>query len=127
MVVDFAKMDGLIPAVVQDDATGDVLMLGYMNEEALRRTLETGAVTFYSRSREKLWVKGESSGHTLVVRDVFLDCDGDAIVARVTPRGPGVCHEGYRSCFFRRLDAAGDAAITAERTFDPKAVYGGAA
>ena len=125
MVVDFVKMDGLIPAVVQDDATGDVLMLGYMNAEALRITQETGRVTFYSRSRDKLWTKGESSGHTLDVRGLFVDCDGDAIVARVVPNGPGVCHEGYRSCFFRRLDKD-VATIAAERTFDPKAVYGGA-
>ena len=127
MAVDFAKMDGLVPAVVQDDATGEVLMLGYMNSEALRRTIETGAVTFYSRSKARLWVKGESSGHTLRVRDVFVDCDGDAIVARVAPQGPGVCHEGYRSCFFRRLGAEGDATVVGKRTFDPKTVYGGTA
>jgi phosphoribosyl-AMP cyclohydrolase len=127
MVVDFEKMDGLIPAVVQDAATGEVLMLGYMNGAALGNTLATGDVTFYSRSRDRLWVKGESSGHKLRVQELLVDCDGDAVVARVTPVGPGVCHEGYRTCFFRKLGAAESATVIGERAFDPAAVYGGTA
>ena len=125
MDLDFDKLDGLIPAIVQDARTGEVLMLGFMNEEAYAETRATGAVTFFSRSRGKLWRKGEQSGHVLRVRETRVDCDADTILVRVDPVGPGVCHEGYRSCFFRRLDDKGDANIVEERTFDPDAVYGG--
>ncbi len=125
MDLDFEKLDGLIPAIVQDARTGEVLMLGFMNEEAYAETRSTGAVTFFSRSRGKLWRKGEQSGHVLRVREMRVDCDVDAILVRVDPVGPGVCHEGYRSCFFRRLDENGDANIVEERAFDPGAVYGG--
>ena len=125
MDMDFDKLDGLIPAIVQDARTGEVLMLGFMNEEAYAETRSTGAVTFFSRSRGKLWRKGEQSGHVLRVREIRVDCDLDTILVRVDPVGPGVCHEGYRSCFFRRLDENGDANIVEERTFDPDAVYGG--
>jgi len=124
MELDFNKLDGLVPAVVQDVKTGEVLMLGFMNAEALRATLETGQVTFYSRSRKKLWRKGEQSGHVLRLRELRVDCDADAILARVEVPGPGVCHEGYRSCFFRRLSRDGAAEVIAERTFDPARVYG---
>lgn len=125
MDLDFEKLDGLIPAIVQDARTGEVLMLGFMNEEAYAETRSTGAVTFFSRSRGKLWRKGEQSGHVLRVREMRVDCDLDAILVRVDPIGPGVCHEGYRSCFFRRIDENGDAEIVEERAFDPAAVYGG--
>ena len=125
MDLDFDKLDGLVPAIVQDARTGEVLMLGFMNEEAYAETRSTGAVTFFSRSRGKLWRKGEQSGHVLKVREIRVDCDLDTILVRVDPVGPGVCHEGYRSCFFRRLDENGDANIVEERTFDPDAVYGG--
>lgn len=125
MELDFDKLDGLIPAIVQDAQTGEVLMLGFMNEEAYAETRSTGAVTFFSRSRGKLWRKGEQSGHVLRVREMRVDCDADTILVRVDPIGPGVCHEGYRSCFFRRLDEKGDAKIVEERAFDPEAVYGG--
>jgi len=125
MELDFEKLDGLIPAIVQDARTGEVLMLGFMNGEAYAETRSTGAVTFFSRSRGKLWRKGEQSGHVLRVREIRVDCDLDAILVRVDPIGPGVCHEGYRSCFFRRVDGNGDAEIVEERTFDPDAVYGG--
>jgi phosphoribosyl-AMP cyclohydrolase len=120
----FSKSGGLVPAIVQDDRTGDVLMLGFMNEESLAETQKSGQVVFYSRSRNRLWKKGESSGHVLKVRDVLVDCDADAILVRVDPLGPGVCHEGYRSCFFRRLDAQNQISIIAERTFQPETVYG---
>jgi len=125
MDLDFEKMDGLVPAIVQDARTGEVLMLGFMNEEAYAETRSTGAVTFFSRSRGKLWRKGEQSGHVLRVREMRVDCDLDAILVRVDPVGPGVCHVGYRSCFFRRLDENGDANIVEERAFDPDTVYGG--
>ena len=126
MNLDFAKSDGLITAVVQDHATGRVLMVGYMNEEAFRKTVETGFVTFYSRSRRKLWLKGESSGHRLLLEEMSVDCDGDAVLVQVKALGPGVCHEGYRSCFFRRLEN-GEWKVSEERTYDPAAVYGGKA
>ncbi len=122
MQLDFSKLDGLLPAVVQDATSGRVLMLGYMNEEAFRRTAESGSVTFYSRSRDKLWVKGETSGHRLVVKEIRTDCDRDCVLVQVEPLGPGVCHEGFVSCFFRQLDGAEWKQAEA-RTFDPDAVY----
>jgi len=124
MKLDFAKADGLITAVIQDAASGRVLMVGYMNEEAFRHTVETGFATFYSRSRQKLWLKGESSGHRLLVREISTDCDLDAVLVKVEAIGPGVCHEGYESCFFRRLED-GEWKVVDQRAYDPKAVYGG--
>src|SRR5512136_2848657 len=103
MELDFKKLDGLLPAVIQEAASGRVLMVGFMNEEAFRKTVETGFATFYSRTRNKLWMKGETSGHRLVVKDIATDCDQDSLVVRVEALGPGVCHEGYRSCFYRTL------------------------
>ena len=123
MQLDFAKLDGLLPAIVQDAASGEVLMLGFMNEQAYRETRAPGEVTFFSRTRNKLWRKGEQSGHVLRVREVRVDCDGDTVLVRAEPVGPGVCHEGYRSCFFRRLDPDGSTEVVAARTFDPAAVY----
>ena len=122
MKLDFEKLDGLLPAIVQDAATGRVLMLGYMNDEAFRQTAASGRVTFFSRSRNKLWVKGETSGHLLLVKKIRTDCDADCVLVEVEAIGPGVCHEGYQSCFFRQLE--GDEWQEAEtRTFDPNAVY----
>jgi phosphoribosyl-AMP cyclohydrolase len=122
MNLDFQKSDGLVTAVIQDHATGRVLMVGYMNEEAFRKTVETGFATFYSRSRRKLWLKGESSGHRLVVKEIATDCDLDAVLVQVEALGPGVCHEGYESCFFRRLED-GEWQVFEERSYDPKEVY----
>src|SRR5690606_28858233 len=104
MQLDFSKLDGLVPAVIQDAASGRVLMVGFMNEEAFAKTIETGNAVFYSRSRNKLWLKGESSGHKLVVKEISTDCDRDTVLVKVEALGPGVCHEGYQSCFFRKLD-----------------------
>ncbi len=126
MNLDFQKAGGLVTAVIQDHGTGRVLMVGYMNDEAFRRTVDSGHVTFYSRSRGKLWLKGESSGHRLVVKSIATDCDSDAVLIQVEALGPGVCHEGYQSCFFRRLED-GEWRVTDERTYDPAAVYGGQA
>jgi phosphoribosyl-AMP cyclohydrolase len=123
MDLNFQKSDGLVTAVIQDHLTGRVLMVGYMNEEAFRRTVETGFVTFYSRSRRKLWLKGETSGHRLVVKQISTDCDQDALLIQVEAQGPGVCHEGYQSCFYRRLDS-GQWLVSEERAYDPKSVYG---
>lgn len=123
MTLDFAKSGGLVTAVIQDHSSGRVLMVGYMNEEAFRLTVETGFATFYSRSRQKLWLKGESSGHRLVVKSIAVDCDLDAVLVEVEAIGPGVCHEGYESCFFRKLDS-GEWKTAEERRYDPAAVYG---
>jgi phosphoribosyl-AMP cyclohydrolase len=120
----FGKAGGLVVAIVQDHRTGDVLMLGFMNEEALAETRRTQEVVFFSRSRNRLWKKGESSGHVLKVRELRVDCDADALLVRVEPLGPGVCHEGYASCFFRRLEEDGSAKVIEERTFAPEQVYG---
>src|SRR5579863_4404857 len=120
---DFNKLDGLLPAIVQDATSHRVLMLGFMNEDAWRKTLESGSVTFYSRSRNKLWLKGETSGHRLVVKEISTDCDHDALLIQVEALGPGVCHEGYQSCFFRRLEA-GEWKESEPRAYDPAAVYG---
>jgi phosphoribosyl-AMP cyclohydrolase len=124
MELAFDKLGGLIPGIVQDRQTGEVLMLGYLNAEALAQTQSSGEVHFFSRSRNRLWKKGETSGHVLRVREVRLDCDGDALLLLVEPVGPGVCHEGYRSCFFRELAADGSARVIAERTFVPGEIYG---
>lgn len=123
MQLDFKKLDGLVAAVIQDWKTGEVLMVGFMNEEAWKKTVETGFATFYSRTRNKLWLKGETSGHKLVVKEVSTDCDLDTVLLKVEALGPGVCHEGYQSCFFRKLDA-GEWKVNAERAYDPNAVYG---
>jgi len=122
--IDFQKSGGLVPAIIQDELTDDVLMLGFMNPESLAETQRTGEVVFFSRSRNELWKKGESSGHVLRVREIRLDCDADALLVRVEPVGPGVCHEGYRSCFFRKVKPDGGTAVIAERTYAPEKVYG---
>ncbi len=124
MEIAFAKANGLVPAIVQDHRTGEVLMLGFMNAEALAQTRSTQEVVFFSRSRNRLWKKGESSGHILKLRELRVDCDLDALLLRVEPVGPGVCHEGYRSCFFRKLDRDGQGAVVEERVFQPHEVYG---
>jgi phosphoribosyl-AMP cyclohydrolase len=119
----FAKAGGLVPAIVQDAHSGEVLMLGFMNAEALAETQRTREVVFFSRSRNRLWKKGETSGHVLKLRELRVDCDADALLLRVDAVGPGVCHEGYRTCFFRQIDRHGNAAVLEERTFAPESVY----
>jgi phosphoribosyl-AMP cyclohydrolase len=114
--------NGLIPAIVQDARSGKVLMLGYMTRAALEQTESSGAVTFFSRSRQKLWVKGETSGHRLRVREIRVDCDADALLIEVEMAGPGCCHMGYESCFYRKLTPEGEE-IIASRQFDPAQVY----
>ena len=123
--LDFSKLEGLIAAVIQDSVSKEVLMVGFMNEQAYAQTLTTGFVVFYSRSRDKLWLKGESSGHTLQVVNLRTDCDRDALVIEVIANGPGVCHEGYASCFFITRQG-NEWSTTAEKTFSPNDVYGGA-
>ena len=121
--LDYTKLDGLVPAVVQDATSGRVLMVGFMNEDAWQKTLETGCVTFYSRTRNKLWMKGETSGHRLVVKEIFNDCDDDTLLIKVDALGPGVCHAGYESCFYRKL-VDGQWVESESKTYDPNATYG---
>jgi phosphoribosyl-AMP cyclohydrolase len=119
----FAKLE-LIPVIAQDAVTGDVLMLAYMNQEAYAETLRTGRVCYYSRSRQKLWRKGEESGHVQELKELFYDCDADTLLAKVHQVGGAACHEGYRSCFFRRLDPATQTTtVVGDRVFDPASVY----
>ncbi|MFL6463971.1 MAG: phosphoribosyl-AMP cyclohydrolase [Bryobacteraceae bacterium] len=122
-LLDFDKQGGLIAAVVQDANTHRVLMVGYMNREALDKTLSSGHVTFFSRSRQKLWTKGESSGHYLVLKSIATDCDGDALLVEAEPIGPGVCHNGFESCFYRTWQD-GQWKETDSKVYEPDAVYG---
>jgi len=104
--MDYSKLNGLIPAVIQDAETSEVLMVGFMNDEALARTRTSGFATFFSRTRNKLWMKGETSGNRLAVTDILVDCDDDTVLVKVKRQGDGsVCHTGERTCFFRKLDA----------------------
>ena len=123
ITLDFSKSDdGLLPAVVQDWQTGDVLMLAYINEASWQKTLETGMATYWSRSRQKFWVKGESSGNVQKIKEIYVDCDDDTVIFKVEQIGGAACHLGYRSCFFRRVD--GDSlTVVGERVFDPAEVY----
>jgi phosphoribosyl-AMP cyclohydrolase len=124
MELDFEKEGGLIPAIVQDAGNGEILMLGFMNREALAKTQQTGFVTFFSRSRHKLWTKGETSGQKLLLRELRVDCDLDALLVRAELEGGAVCHEGYRSCFFRQLAPDGSAEVVEERVISPEELYG---
>ena len=120
---DFSKSD-LIPVIAQDADTGDVLMLAYMNAEAYAETLQNGRVCYYSRSRQKLWRKGEESGNVQELREIFYDCDADTLLVKVNQIGGAACHEGYRSCFFRQIDpATQETTVVGERLFDPNKVY----
>lgn len=123
-LLDFDKQNGLITAVVQDSRTRRVLMVGYMNREAFDKSVATGHVTFFSRSRQKLWTKGESSGHYLTLKSIATDCDGDALLVMAEPIGPGVCHNGYESCFYRTYED-GAWTETESPVYNPAAVYGG--
>ncbi|MDR0705724.1 MAG: phosphoribosyl-AMP cyclohydrolase [Planctomycetaceae bacterium] len=120
---DFVKCGNLVPVVTQDAATGEVLMMAYMNEEAYNETLKTRNAVYFSRSRNKLWRKGEESGNVQKVSGVFLDCDADTILLKVEQIGGAACHEGYKSCFFREIIPDGFR-IVGERVFNPKEVYG---
>jgi phosphoribosyl-AMP cyclohydrolase len=114
--------NGLIPAIIQDHQTGQVLMMAWMNRTALQKTIETGKTHFFSRSRNKLWLKGESSGHVQHVKSIRTDCDADVLLIGVEQVG-AACHEGYYTCFFRERDAAGRLQTIGERVFDPGKVY----
>ncbi len=121
-LVDFEKGDGIVPVIAQEAETGEVLMLAYMNQEAWEETLKTGKACYWSRSRKRLWRKGEESGNVQVVKEIFVDCDNDTILLKVEQIGGAACHEGYRSCFFRKVTDQG-LEVVGERVFDPKEVY----
>ena len=121
--LDFSKTNGLVPAIAQDVQTNEVLMLAYMNEDAFKETLQSGLATYYSRSRDKLWKKGESSGHVQHVREIRVDCDQDTVLLKVEQVGGAACHKGYKSCFFQTLSSDGTPRIVEELIFDPKKVY----
>ena|SRR5271165_4630129 len=119
---DFDKSGGLLPAIAQDAATGQVLMLAWMNRQAWEETLRTRRAVYYSRSRSRLWRKGEESGNVQEVKEIYLDCDADTILLKVNQVGGAACHEGYASCFFRRIEGD-NVEVVGERLFDPKSVY----
>jgi phosphoribosyl-AMP cyclohydrolase len=118
----FAKGDGLIPVIAQDADTKEVLMLAYMNEQAWEATVKTGKATYWSRSRNSLWLKGETSGHVQLIKDIFIDCDDDTILLLVSQIGVAACHTGYKSCFYRKVKD-GDGVVVGQKIFDPKEVY----
>lgn len=115
---------GLLPAIAQDYESGEVLMLAYINQLAWEKTLETGKAHYWSRSRNKLWLKGESSGHVQMIHEILVDCDADTVIFKVEQLGGAACHTGHRSCFFRRLAAGGELSQVGTKIFDPQEVYG---
>ncbi|MCP4106150.1 MAG: phosphoribosyl-AMP cyclohydrolase [Desulfobacteraceae bacterium] len=120
--LDFNKTDGLIPAIAQDYETGEVLMLAYMNEEAWNATIDTGIATYYSRSRQELWVKGKTSGNTQHIKDIRIDCDDDTVLLKVEQVGGAACHTGHKSCFHKKVEN-GTVTIIGEPVFNPDDVY----
>jgi len=120
--LNFNKTGGLVPAIIQDSETGEILMLAYMNQEALNATLSTGKATYYSRSRQTLWVKGETSGNVQLVKEIRIDCDDDTVLIKVEQLGGAACHTGHRSCFYKKVEN-GTIRIVGEPVFDPKEVY----
>jgi phosphoribosyl-AMP cyclohydrolase len=120
--LDFKKTGGLIPAIAQDHATGEILMLAYMNQKAFEATLSSGKATYYSRSRQTLWIKGETSGNVQLVKEIRLDCDNDTVLLKVEQLGGAACHTGHRSCFFKKIEN-GSIRVIGEPMFDPKEVY----
>ena len=122
-MLDFDKAGGLVSAIAQDAATGEVLMIAWMNREAFEETVRTKRAVYFSRSRNRIWRKGEESGHIQEVAGIYIDCDADAVLLKVNQIGGAACHDGYKSCFFREL-TDGELTVIAERVVDPKAVYG---
>jgi phosphoribosyl-AMP cyclohydrolase len=121
--LNFNKINGLVPAIVQDYETGEILMLAFMNQEAWEATLSTGKATYFSRSRQTLWVKGETSGNLQIVKEILVDCDEDTVLLKVEQRGGAACHTGYRSCFYRKVENDGSVKNIGKLIFDPQEVY----
>ena len=122
--LDFEKMGGLIPAIVQDWQSGEVLMLGFMDSAAMEKTIESGRLHYYSRSRRKMWMKGETSGHVQEVKEILVDCDQDTLLFKVNQVGGAACHTGYNSCFYRRAQGGKLEFTKSDKVFDPEQVYG---
>jgi phosphoribosyl-AMP cyclohydrolase len=122
ITLNFEKCGGLIPTIVQDFETGEILMLAFMNEEAWQETLKTGRATYWSRTRQELWVKGETSGNVQLVKEIRIDCDDDTVLLKVEQVGGAACHTGYRSCFFRKV-VDGSVQVVGEKIFEPEEVY----
>jgi phosphoribosyl-AMP cyclohydrolase len=120
--LNFEKMGGLVPAIVQDYETGDVLMLGFMNPDAWEATLNTGEATYYSRTRQTLWVKGKTSGNIQIVKEIRVDCDDDTVLLKIEQVGGAACHTGYKSCFFKKVEE-GSVKVVGKPIFDPEEVY----
>jgi phosphoribosyl-AMP cyclohydrolase len=121
--LNFSKGGGLLPAIAQDHSSNEILMMAYINEESWNKTLETGKVHYWSRSRGKLWLKGESSGHVQIVKEILVDCDEDTVVFKVEQLGKAACHKGYKSCFFRRVEEDASFVVIDSPVFDPTEVY----
>lgn len=121
--LNFEKMDGLLPAVVQDHDSGEILMVGFMNKEAWETTLQTGKATFYSRTRDTLWTKGSTSGNVQLVKEIRIDCDDDTVLLKVEQVGGAACHTGHRSCFYKRVTSDQSVEVVGKPLFDPKEVY----
>src|SRR5512136_1295181 len=122
--LDFSKGDGLVPAIAQDYNSGKVLMMAYINKESWAKSIETGEVNYWSRSRQELWHKGVQSGNVQKIKEIFVDCDNDTVLFKVEQIGRAACHTGYESCFYRKVDTNGDFTIIGEKVFDPDKVYG---
>ena len=120
--LDFNKTGGLVPAIVQDYLSGEILMLAYMNPDAFNATLSTGKATYYSRSRQTLWVKGETSGNIQRIKEIYIDCDDDTVLLKVEQLGGAACHTGHRSCFYKKVED-GSIRVTEEPVLDPRKVY----
>ena len=121
--LDFSKMNGLVPAVCQDFKTGKVLMVAFMNKESFEKTLKEGKACYYSRSRKKLWLKGEESGNFQIVKEILIDCDNDCVLLKVKQVGNAACHTGYESCFFKKILKNGKIRVVGKKVFDPEKVY----
>jgi phosphoribosyl-AMP cyclohydrolase len=121
--LDFTKGDGLLPAIAQDYKSGKILTLAYINKESWEKSLETGEVHYWSRSRQEIWHKGATSGHVQKIKEIYMDCDNDAVIFKVEQVGGAACHTGYESCFHKKVDSSGKETIVGERIFDPEKVY----
>ena len=120
--LNFKKCGGLLPAIAQDHQSGEILMMAYINEQSWEKTLETGKAHYWSRSRNQLWLKGESSGHVQEVKEILIDCDEETVVFKVEQIGGAACHKGYHSCFFRKVEQ-GSFVVKSQKVFDPQEVY----
>ncbi|MBW1667494.1 MAG: phosphoribosyl-AMP cyclohydrolase [Deltaproteobacteria bacterium] len=123
ILLDFDKGNGLVPAIVQDYKSGKVYMLAYINQASWKKTLETGEAHYWSRSRQEIWHKGDSSGHVQKIKEIYVDCDNDTVLFKIEQLGGAACHTGYETCFYRKVGPEGEVAIVGKKIFDPEKVY----